>query len=112
MPNHPDATVYQLNPDKGDGVQYYWRVDDDSVRQLDREKKPIDSPMNFTLKRISAPQKIGMPNPASVNCTKHGGTLKVKTGKAGGQTGICTFSNGKQCEEWAFLRNQCSSQTN
>lgn len=108
MPGHPDATVYQLSPDKGHSAQYYWRVDDDTVQQLGSDMKPIDSPLNFTLKRISPLQKTGMPNPASVNCVKHGGTLKIETGKDGGQVGICTFPNGKQCEEWAFMRNECS----
>jgi copper homeostasis protein (lipoprotein) len=107
-PGDPDATVYELNPDKSKGKQYYLRVDDNTLQQLDAEMKPIDSPLNFTLKRIGASQKAGMPNPASVNCTKRGGTLKIETGKDGGQVGICTFPNGKQCEEWALMRNQCS----
>ena len=107
-PGDPDATVYQLDPDK-QGKQYYLRVDDDTLQQLDGDMKPIDSKLNFTLKRIGGAQgKTGMPNPASVNCTKHGGTLKIETGKDGGQVGICTFRNGKQCEEWAFMRNECS----
>ncbi|HTZ89272.1 MAG TPA: DUF333 domain-containing protein [Alloacidobacterium sp.] len=106
-PGDPNATVYQLDPDKPGG-QYYLRVDDDTLQQLDGDMKPIDSKLNFTLKRIATPQKAGLPNPASVNCTKHGGTLKIETGKDGGQVGICTFPNGKQCEEWAFMRNECS----
>jgi copper homeostasis protein (lipoprotein) len=63
MPGNADATLYQLDPDKPQGTQYYLRVDDDTLQQLDRERKPIDSPpdskMNFTLKRI------GKSNPAS-----------------------------------------------
>jgi putative hemolysin len=108
-PGDPNATVYQLDPDKS-GKQYYLRVNEDALQQLDGDMKPIDSNLNFTLKRIGASQSknIGMPNPASVHCTKHGGTLKIETGKDGGQIGICTFPNGKQCEEWAFMRNECS----
>ena len=107
-PGDPNATVYQLDPNKPG--QYYLRVDDNTLKQLDGDMKPIDSKLNFTLKRIGTSQSknIGMPNPASVNCTKHGGTLKIETGKDGGQIGICTFPNGKQCEEWAFMRNECS----
>ncbi len=110
MPGDPNATVYQLDPDKP-GKQYYLRVDDDTLQQLDGDMKPIDSKLNFTLKRIGPSQSknIGMPNPASVNCTKRGGTLKMETGKDGGQVGICTFPNGKQCEEWAFMRNECTA---
>jgi putative hemolysin len=106
----PNATVYQLDPDK-QGKQYYLRVDDNTLQQLDANMKPIDSSLNFTLKRTGASQSknIGMPNPASVNCTKHGGTLKIETAKDGGQVGICIFPDGKQCEEWAFMRNECSA---
>lgn len=111
-PGDPNATVYQLDPDKS-GKQYYLRVDEDTLQHLDGDMKPIDSKLNFTLKRIGAAQSnnIGIPNPASVNCTKHGGTLKPGTGKDGGQINICTFPNGKQCEEWAFMRNECSRDT-
>ena len=59
MPGHADATLYQLDPDKPQGTQYYLRVDDDTLQQLDRERKPIDSKLNFTLKRI------GKSNPSS-----------------------------------------------
>jgi putative hemolysin len=110
MPGNPEATVYQLNSDKPENTQYYLQVDSDALQQLDREMKPIDSKLNFTLKRIGVSQSknIGTPNPASVNCTTHGGTLKIETGKDGGQVGICTFPNGRQCEEWAFMRKECS----
>lgn len=107
-PGDPDATVYELDPDKSSGKQYYLRVDENKLQPLSRDMMPIDSPMNLWLKRISPSQKISMPNPASVNCTKRGGTLKIETGKDSGQTGICTFPNGKQCEEWALMRNECS----
>jgi copper homeostasis protein (lipoprotein) len=49
---NPDATVYQLNPDKPNNAQYYLRVNDDTLQQLDRDKKPIQSNVNFSLKRI------------------------------------------------------------
>jgi copper homeostasis protein (lipoprotein) len=62
MPDHPDATVYQLKPEKGSSVQYYWRVDDDTLQQLDGEMKPIDSKLNFILKRIGTSQKAVKPN--------------------------------------------------
>jgi len=53
MPGNADATLYQLDPNKPQGTQYYLRVDDDTLQQLDRERKPIDSKMNFTLKRVA-----------------------------------------------------------
>jgi len=62
MPGNADATVYQLNPDKS-GKEYYLRVDDNTLQQLDGDMKPIDSKLNFTLKRIGTPQNIDKPNP-------------------------------------------------
>jgi putative hemolysin len=46
-------------------------------------------------------------NPASTYCVNHGGALKMKTGPAG-QYGICTFSNGSQCDEWQYFKGECS----
>ncbi len=46
-------------------------------------------------------------NPASVYCVSHGGKLDIQTTSAG-QTGICTFPDGSQCEEWSYLRGECS----
>jgi putative hemolysin len=50
--------------------------------------------------------RIGMPNPASVHCTQQGGRLEIRTNKDGGQFGVCLFSDGRQCEEWALLRDK------
>lgn len=50
-----------------------------------------------------------MANPASENCVKVGGMFSVETDPNGGQYGVCTFSNGNQCEEWALLRGECPS---
>lgn len=46
-------------------------------------------------------------NPASVYCVNNGGKLDIQTTSAG-QTGVCTFPNGSQCEEWSYLRGECS----
>ncbi len=48
-----------------------------------------------------------MANPASVNCTKQGGTLTIQTNGTGGQYGVCSFEDNRQCEEWALLRGEC-----
>ena len=48
-----------------------------------------------------------MANPASVNCTKQGGTLKIEERGGGGQCGVCYFEDNRQCEEWALLRGDC-----
>jgi putative hemolysin len=50
---------------------------------------------------------VGLPNPASQNCTAVGGTLQIETRADGGQFGVCTFEDNLQCEEWALLRGDC-----
>ena len=54
----------------------------------------------------NAADAVGIANPASVNCGKIGGTTEIKTATDGGQYGMCTFSNGTSCEEWALFRNE------
>jgi hypothetical protein len=48
-----------------------------------------------------------MPNPASVYCEEHGGRLTIRTGNEDGQYGVCIFSDDSECEEWAYLRDEC-----
>ena len=48
-----------------------------------------------------------LPNPASVYCEEQGGTLEIRD-EAGGQVGYCVFDDGSECEEWAFMRGECS----
>lgn len=51
--------------------------------------------------------KVTLANPASVNCTEKGGTLKLMTKPTGGQYGVCYFEDNMQCEEWALMRGRC-----
>lgn len=44
--------------------------------------------------------EANLPNPASVYCEEHGGRLDLSTG-------ICTFPDGSQCDEWAYVRGEC-----
>ncbi len=57
---------------------------------------------------VSTPQatSAGMPNPASMNCGKIGGTTDIKKNADGSEYGMCTFTNGTSCEEWALLRGE------
>jgi len=48
-PDNPDATVYQLNPDKPQEVTNFLVVNDNQIRQLDRDRQEIKSTLNFTL---------------------------------------------------------------
>lgn len=52
-----------------------------------------------------APKGVGMANPASMHCQKLGGTLEIRTGKDGGQYGLCHLPDGRVCEEWALMRD-------
>ncbi len=47
-------------------------------------------------------------NPASVNCKRLGGNLTIEKRGDGGEYGICGFTNGGQCEEWAMLLGFCA----
>jgi putative hemolysin len=49
----------------------------------------------------------GIANPASENCVRQGGTLSIATRPDGGQYGVCSFEDNRQCEEWALLRGEC-----
>jgi putative hemolysin len=67
----------------------------------------VDLSKVWTYLGASTTPSTSIANPASTYCINQGGTLQIKTGPAG-QYGMCTFSNGSQCEEWQFFRGQCS----
>jgi putative hemolysin len=48
-------------------------------------------------------------NPASVYCVNHGGRSEIRTASDSSQTGYCIFANGKECEEWAYFRGECTN---
>jgi len=52
--------------------------------------------------------KVEMANPASTYCVDNNGSLAIVDTNEG-QVGMCTFPNGKVCEEWAYFRGECSS---
>jgi len=49
---------------------------------------------------------LDMPNPASKFCRDQGHQLEMRT-DASGTTGYCVFSDGNECEEWAFYQGEC-----
>ncbi len=57
--------------------------------------------------REAAASSASMANPASVNCEKVGGSLKIEERPDGGQYGVCMFADNMQCEEWALMRGEC-----
>jgi len=54
-----------------------------------------------------AEDPAALPNPASVYCEGQGGRLDIRADASGGQWGACLFSDGSECEEWAFYRQEC-----
>jgi putative hemolysin len=53
---------------------------------------------------------LGLPNPASQHCVDLGYKLEIRD-EAGGQVGYCVFTDGTECEEWAFYRGECGPGT-
>ncbi len=49
-----------------------------------------------------------LPNPASVFCEEHGGKQEFRQDAEGGVMGVCIFSDGSECEEWAYFRGECA----
>jgi putative hemolysin/predicted secreted protein len=55
---------------------------------------------------LTTPGSPGIANPASVYCRQVGGTTDIKKDASGGEYGMCTFTNGTSCEEWALFRSE------
>jgi putative hemolysin len=49
---------------------------------------------------------VGLANPASVHCGEAGGTSKIVQTEEGA-VGLCNFTDGSFCDEWAFYRGEC-----
>lgn len=63
---------------------------------------------NITEPIPSPPNNTQLANPASVNCIQKGYSLEIRKDASGGEAGYCKFGNGRECEEWAFFRGECS----
>jgi putative hemolysin len=53
------------------------------------------------------PAVVNMPNPASVYCEQNGNQLEIHTNADGSQSGVCVFTDGSTCDEWAYFRGEC-----
>jgi putative hemolysin len=53
--------------------------------------------------------KLGIANPASVNCAKVGGKTVIRKDASGGERGYCVFTDGSECDEWALFRGACKA---
>ena len=54
-----------------------------------------------------AAENTQLANPASTNCLNKGGKLEMKKRGDGGEYGLCNFEDGRACEEWALMREEC-----
>jgi len=50
---------------------------------------------------------VGIANPASQKCIEDGGDLKILN-EPEGERGVCFFSDGSVCDEWAYFRGECT----
>ncbi len=46
-------------------------------------------------------------NPGAVYCEQNGGKLEFRQDASGGTKGVCRFTDGSECDEWAFFRHEC-----
>lgn len=45
-------------------------------------------------------------NPASIHCEQLGYRLEIRSSDHG-DTGVCVFPDGTECEEWSFFYGTC-----
>lgn len=64
------------------------------------------APSTLTPIPTNAPA-ANLPNPASVYCEEQGNRLEIRTATDGSQSGVCVFSDGSECDEWAYFRGEC-----
>ncbi len=50
--------------------------------------------------------EVQLKNPASVFCGENGGKTSIRIENYG-DVGFCLFTDGTECEEWAFFRGEC-----
>lgn len=64
------------------------------------------------LASMASTMAFALANPASVNCLKEGGTLKIVKDSRQNEYGLCQWpatasDASSECEEWALLRGKC-----
>jgi putative hemolysin len=50
-----------------------------------------------------------VPNPASVYCEEHGGSVEIEEDAAGNQAGICVLPDGTRIDEWQYFREHATT---
>jgi putative hemolysin len=95
----------EIRIENGEQIGYCVFPDGSECSQLDYEQGKCE----YQVKNIeeSNEPSTGLANPASVYCEEQGGTLDIRSDNEGNQFGMCVFSNGNECEEWAFFNGMC-----
>lgn len=77
----------------------------------DLPSKNLPTPTNEASSEQESAGKDGVSiaNPASTYCQESGGTLEIITNRDGSQFGLCQLED-YSCEEWAYLRGECTIQ--
>ncbi|MFH0891659.1 MAG: DUF333 domain-containing protein [Candidatus Falkowbacteria bacterium] len=70
---------------------------------------PSDMTPDCADRESGARDSAEIPNPASAYCASEGGETEIRTDVDGAQSGICKFTDGSECDEWAFFRGECQS---
>jgi putative hemolysin len=100
----PDDTVYELNPDNLGASRDFVKADDLTIRLLGPGQKELATDGSTTLRSAADPY-AGMPNPAAINCVRIGGQSVIHEGTTAGEQGVCRLPDGRECEEFAVLRD-------
>ncbi len=61
----------------------------------------------FMLEVDNLPADAELPNPASAYCEEQGYRVAIRTDDRGNEYGVCVFTDGSECDEWAFFRGDC-----
>lgn len=77
------------------------------IKPKEAQIVPKDSFSQRQIEPGPGPETQALANPASENCVKQGGILKIMKNGSGGEFGLCQFDDDQACEEWALMRGQC-----
>jgi putative hemolysin len=85
------------------GVKSGTGITEPAVPQVKSEGMGMSNPPTTS-------NNVGMSNPASTFCVKNGYKVEIRKNSDGSEYGMCIFSDGKECEEWKFMRKECGSE--
>ncbi len=57
------------------------------------------------------PNSANIANPAAAYCRQQGNRPEIRTAADGSQNGVCIVPGGNECDEWAYYRGECSSES-